>query len=32
MKLLAVVLTATIVGLLIANRDDITRYLQMRQM
>jgi hypothetical protein len=32
MKLLAAVLTVTIVATLIANRDDIARYLRMRQM
>ena len=32
MKLLAAVVTVTIVAALIANRDDIARYLRMRQM
>jgi hypothetical protein len=32
MKLLTAVLTVTVVAALIANRDDIARYMRMRQM
>ena len=32
MKLLTVALTVTVIATLIANRDDIARYIRMRQM
>jgi uncharacterized protein DUF6893 len=32
MKLLTAVLTVTVIATLIANRDDIVRYIRMRQM
>ena len=32
MKLLAVAVTATVLGAIVVNRDDIMRYVKMRQM
>jgi hypothetical protein len=32
MKLLAVVIVATVLGVIVVNRDDIIRYMKMRQM
>ncbi len=32
MKLLAVVIAATVLGAIVVNRDDIIRYMKMRQM